>query len=50
MATNIEDKPYLEKPVPKETTKEQLIYGGGVTLKEIEETKAEKKQQILNEG
>jgi hypothetical protein len=50
MATNIENKPYLEKPVPQETTKEQMIYGGGETLREIEETKAKKKQQILNEG
>lgn len=45
-----EDKPYLETPKEAETTKEQLIYGGGETLQEIEIKRKEKKKQILNEG
>ena len=44
-----EDKPYLETPKTEETTKEQLIYGGGETLQEIQEKSKTKKQQILNE-
>lgn len=44
------DKPYLETPQKAETTKEQLIYGGGETLQEIQDKNKEKKQQTLNEG
>lgn len=45
-----ENKPYLEKPSEKETTTEQLIYGGGETLSEVQEKSDKKKQQILNEN
>ena len=35
-----EDKPYLESPdVAEKTTTEQMIYGGGETLKEVQEKK-----------
>lgn len=48
MSNDIENKPYLEKPKENvETTKEQLIYGGGETLQEVQEKR--KKQQLLNE-
>ncbi len=45
-----EKKPYLETPDESETTKEQLIYGGGETLQEIENKNEKKKKNILNEG
>ena len=48
MSNDIENKPYLEEPKENvETTKEQLIYGGGETLQEVQEKR--KKQQLLNE-
>ncbi len=47
---NMADKPYLEIQQQKETTKEQLIYGGGDTLREIQEKKKNEKRQIINEG
>ncbi|KFZ25553.1 MAG: hypothetical protein KQ78_02241 [Candidatus Izimaplasma bacterium HR2] len=48
MSTNIENKPYLEEPKENvETTKEQLIYGGGETLQEVQKNR--KKKQSLNE-
>ena len=46
---NQPDTPYLETPKVVETTKEQLIYGGGETLQEIEDKK-KKNKNILNEG
>lgn len=46
-----EDKPYLEAPVKsKETTKEQMIYGSGETLVEVEKDREEKKKKLLTEG
>jgi len=45
-----EDKPYLEKPVEQETTKEQMIYGAGETLDEKEKKKKKQKEQMLNES
>lgn len=43
-----EKKPYLETPKKSaETTKEQLIYGGGETLKEVQD---KSKKPMLNEG
>jgi len=44
-----EDKPYLEKPLKKETTKEQLIYGTGETLKEKEERSENQKKILITE-
>jgi len=44
-----EDKPYLEKKTPKETTKEQLIYGGGETLKEVNDRKEKLSKELLTE-
>ena len=58
MATQTKDvENYLEKPVKKETTKEQVIYGGGdptgvgdLTQREVESESAEKTKQLLTEG
>jgi len=44
-----EDKPYLDAPVEKETTKEQMIYGDGETLDEKEKKKKKQQEQMLNE-
>lgn len=45
------DKPYLETPKTGETTTEQMIYGGGDTLTEIEEKKKKDQEKgMLNEG
>ena len=44
------DKPYLETPKTGETTTEQMIYGGGDTLTEIQDKSKKKKEQMLNEG
>ena len=46
---NVEDKPYLEKPVQKETTKEQMIYGSGETLQEKENKRKKQQERTLNE-
>lgn len=45
-----EDKPYLDAPVQGETTKEQMIYGGGETLTEKEKRRKEQEKRMLNEG
>lgn len=45
-----EDKPYLDAPVQKETTKEQMIYGGGETLTEKEKKRKEQQDKMLNEA
>lgn len=45
-----EDKPYLDAPVQKETTKEQMIYGGGDTLTEKEKKRKEQQDRMLNEN
>lgn len=44
-----EDKPYLEEPVQKETTKEQMIYGDGMTIEEKEEKRKKQQERMLNE-
>lgn len=44
-----EKKPYLNDPMIKETTKEQILYGDGETLEEKENKKKESKDKILNE-
>jgi hypothetical protein len=41
---------YLEKPSEKETTKEQMIYGGGDTLTEKEKQRKEQQDKMLNEN
>ena len=46
-----EDKPYLETPVAEKTTTEQMIYGGGETLQEVQEKKKKAKEKgMLNEN
>ena len=46
-----EDKPYLEEPVAEKTTTEQMIYGGGETLQEVQEKKKKAKEKgMLNEN
>ena len=46
---NQSDKPYLDKPSQEDTTKEQMIYGGGETLKELEEQKKKGTKVLLTE-
>ena len=45
-----EDKPYLETPKKGETTKEQMIYGGGETLQEIEKKREKGSKKLLTES
>jgi hypothetical protein len=40
----------MEKPVAKETTKEQIIIGGGETMQERQVESEKKRKQTLNEG
>jgi hypothetical protein len=40
---------YLEKPVAKKTTTEQMIYGGGDTLQETQAKSDKKKEKMLTE-
>ncbi len=46
----MDEKPYLEVPKKTKTTTEQLIYGGGDTLQEIQERNKKDKTQLINEG
>ena len=43
------DKPYLDKPKTHKTTKEQLIYGGGETLKEVDSKRSDNSKILLTE-
>ena len=50
MSTKTKDvENYLEKPVAKETTTEQMIYGGGDTLQETQAESAKKKEKMITE-
>ena len=43
------DKPYMDKPEKKETTKEQMIYGSAPSLEEVEKKKEKYEKNQLNE-
>lgn len=51
MSNKLDKDKYLErKPFSVETTKEQMIYGGGETLQEVKDKTEKESKLILNEG